>query len=204
MMGMRGTGGVAFSIVLVLCGCLIMGCTLPAGTPQQETPQAAGGFSSGNITTPAPDSPNFAFALSDLSQIDYTGTGEGASNTTAEPGILYIRGDQVDATGNASSWLFVVRSANATSFVTYSRNGRSVTGWNAGFDGTIVPAERLVPVEQIFEQNSAALPGGSPPDSSATWDLVMENATYTLSSHSSGTAHTRTFNATSGVLISSL
>jgi len=205
MMRMRGTRVAVFSIILLLSGCLIMGCSsLPsASTPQRETPPAAVGFSSGNITSPVPDSANFAYALSDLQQIEYPGTGNAASGNTTEPGILYIRGDRADATGNASSWLFVVRTMNRTSFVTYSHNGRSVTGWDPGFNGTLVPADRLVPVEKLFEQNTETLSGGISPGSNATWDLVMENATYTLTSHSTGTPRTRTFNATSGVLISS-
>jgi hypothetical protein len=198
MMGMRGTGVMVFSIILLLCGCLIMGCS---SLPSTGTPPAPVGFSSGNITSPAPDSANFAFALSDINEIEYAGTGDATSGNTTEPGILYIRGDQVDATGNASSWLFVVRTTNRTSFVTYSHNGRSVTGWNAGFDGTIVPAGKLVPVEQLFEQNSASLSGGLPSDSNTTWDIVMENTTYMLTSHSTGMI--RTFNATSGGQISS-
>lgn len=203
-MGIRGTRVVVFSLTLLFCGCMLMGCSsLPfTDRTQQETPQHTVGFSSGNLSTDSPEYTNFADALSDLTQIEYTGTGNATPNVTPEKGILYIRGDDVDSTGNARSWMFVVRNQNDTTFVTYTRNGRSIAGWSAGFNGTIIPEDKIFPIRDLFDQNHAAIFEGQVSNTTGSWDIIMENGNYTLTTHGAGVSRPQTFNATSGVLIS--
>jgi len=204
-MGMRVTGVIVFLLILLFCECLLMGCSsLPfTDKPQQEPARNTNGISSGNVTSYIPEYTNFADALADLVQIEYGGMQNETSNGTFEKGILYIRGNNVDATGNASSWLFVVRDGNETSFVTYTRNGRSIAGWSAGFNGTIVPDDKILPVTNLFDQNSAVLSGGQASDSTRSWEVIMEHGNYSLTRSGTEKSRTQVFNATNGVLIAS-
>jgi hypothetical protein len=202
---MRARGFLVFFAVLLFCGCLIMGCSsLPfIGSPQQETPQHNAGFSFTNITFASPDSIRFDDAISDLTQIEYAGTGEAPLNGTPEKEILYLRGDLVNTTGNANSWMFIVRNQNTTFFVTYSRNGRSISDWPAGFNGTAIPMDTMVPLGDLFDENQTALFAGQETNSTGAWEVIMENGNYTLTSMGTGSSRILVFNATSGVLISS-
>jgi len=204
-MGMRGIGIIVFLLILLFCECLLMGCSsLPfTDKPQQESVRDTNGFSSGNVTSYILEYTNFADALADLVQIEYGGTQNETSNGTFERGILYIRGDKVDATGNASSWMFVVRDGNETSFVTYTHNGRSIAGWSAGFNGTIVPDDKILPVTDLFDRNSAVLSGGQASDSTGSWEVIMEHGNYSLTRSGTEKSRTLVFNATNGVLIAS-
>jgi len=203
--GMYNRGVIVFLCILLLCGCFIMGCSsLPfSGTPPQEIPRHTVGLSSGNISVYSPDYTNFADALSDLALTEHAGTGNATPDGITENGILYIRGDAVDPTGNASSWLFVVREGNKTSFVTYTPRGKSAAGWSAGFNGTIIPEERMFPIKDLFDQNHAAIFEGQASNLTGSWNIIMENGNYTLSSNGTGVSRTLIFNATNGVLISS-
>lgn len=203
-MGMRARGIFVFSVILLFCGCLIMGCSsVPFIGSPQDTSRHNGGFSPANFTFASTNTTSFDDAILDLTQIEYAGTGEASPNGTPGKEILYLQGDHVDATGNASSWMFIVRNQNTTFFVTYSHNGRSIADWPAGFNGTPIPMDTMMPIRDLFDENNIAVFGGEATNTTGSWEVIMENGNYTFTPSGTGSSQTQVFNATNGVLISS-
>jgi hypothetical protein len=196
---------IIFSLMLILAGCLIMGCSsLPfLGQPQQATPSQISGFTAGNQTDEPSTYNNFENVISDLAQIAFADSNGTVANGPQGNEIVYISARELDTTGNASSWIFAVRHANTTSIVTYNHYGRTIVSWPAGFSGTVISTDQIVTPRGLIDHNRVLISGNQSTNETLSQGLVLENGTYTLTQSGQGTSRTLMFNATTGVQIAS-
>jgi len=189
---------VVVSLLLVLAGCLIMGCSsllFQGGTPQ-ETPAPAAGFSAGNVSAEPASYTNFNDAVTDLA-----GLGFGGSAAAKGAGIRYLMGSGVNATGDANSWIFAVDITNNTSFITYDHHGRTIVNASRWTPGPVIAIDRILTPRQLFDYNRAVITANQSANSTLSQKLVLEEGNYTLTQSGQGSPRILVFNATTGVQI---
>ncbi|MFA7694980.1 MAG: hypothetical protein WCX63_05555 [Methanoregula sp.] len=193
-----------FSLTLILAGCLTMGCSsLPFIGQPQDTSIDMTGFTSGNQSDNSPDYTNFDSILADIANIEFPESINMSVNGTPEKEILFIQGDGIDMTGNASSWMVAVRYANTTSLVTYDHNSRNVVSWPAGFSGPAIQTDQIISPGGLIEDNRDLIFKDRITNETLSDKLVLEEGNYTFTRSGQGASRILIFNATTGVLISS-
>ena len=195
---MDSTASVIVSLLLILAGGLIMGCSsLPfTGGHLQETPAPASGFSAGNVSSEPASYNNFDDAVADLNGLGFV-----MSTNSSGTGIRYVMGNDMDASGDASSWIFAVDTTNSTSFVTYNHNGRTIITASRWTPGPVIAIDRVLTPRQLFNYDRAIITINQSANGSLSQKLVLEEGNYTLTQSGQGSPRILIFNATTGVQI---
>jgi len=160
--------------VLLVIACVIVfsgacGCT---STPSQT---AADGAGIQEITRPIPDTKtDLGTALEELDVL----AGEGMENITGME-IAMLSGTAVNETANASTWILGVRQDGAEYLLVYSRGSWSKMKWSGSLpDGTVSLDEIVMPAD-LYRLHAATIELLG-----QDTDLLLENGTYTIRSHS--------------------
>lgn len=111
--------------------------------------------------------------------------------------IYYIRGEDVDERGNATSWLYGVSSNNKTSLLIYDRAGWRVIPWNAPLPEHPIEIETVIPLGTVFEQNRQLLA----PSPGMQRQVELLNSTYQITVTDGAATGLFTFDAINGALI---
>lgn len=184
------TGISSFFAVLMLLG-LILGAGCSAPSPAGQTAPAPNGTPVSGFTRISPETGSVPFDEAYRNLRQYPPEAPDISSRTMP--VYYIHGTDIDLTGNASAWIFGVRSAGETVLLSYSGGGWQRIPWNVSLGGDGIDMEKIVTPDRLFSQNSAALEG-----TAGRRDLDFTRGDYTLTSMSGSTERVLTFNATTG------
>jgi len=203
---MRKVAYVIFFIVLVVAILVILGGSSPSvfTPPKQATESKVNvGFAVLN------QSDEFVrVSFEDVAPgIRYLGinwedsTSAGTADTTAEnTHIQLIRGNNLDATGNASSWLFVVRQPEQVSLVTYDRYGEKVSAWPGKYPEQEISISQIITPRELFEKNRELIFPTPLAAGSDSRELALAEDTYYLTITGKETTRYLTFDAKTGAL----
>lgn len=117
--------------------------------------------------------------------------------------VYYIFSRDVDSSGNALSWLFGVHRNTGTELLMYDRTGWKTIPWNATLPSEEVMLDKVISPGTLFSQNKGVIFGASSTPVTERRDLVLKQGMYTLTISSGNASRTLSFNATTGVLITS-
>ena len=124
-------------------------------------------------------------------------------NTTEKTHIQLIRGYNLDARGNAISWIFVVRQRNQVSLVTYDRYGEKVNAWLGGYPEKEIIISQIIPPREIFNRNREQIFPTSQAITTESRELALAEGTYYLTITGQGKTRILVFDANTGALTSS-
>ncbi|WP_321505512.1 hypothetical protein [uncultured Methanoregula sp.] len=190
-----------FTIALVLAGCFIMGCssTPPAMQPNKTPAGTDFGF---RPVTALPDDQqalSFKESTADLAGLYLDAGSRSAPNTSPGNQILYIRGNNLNANGDARSWTFVVRHNNRTSLVTYDLQGRKISEWMGNFSRKEIQLDSIIPPDELFLKNRPAIIGDTKENLTESRDLVLSMDSYTLTVSGRDAKRILVFDAKTGI-----
>jgi len=181
-----------FSVLLALIMC----CACTSQSSPDQTSQNDMGFT--QITESA-DSSRISFNEAWQNLREY---GSGLLN---EPGnmtaVYYILARDVDASGDATSWIFGVKLGTGSELVVFDQSGWTTIPWNSALPSEVINIDHIASPDMVFKQNNAVIMGNSPPSIPERRDLELQRGVYTLTITSDGVGRILTFNATTGVLI---
>ena len=126
-----------------------------------------------------------------------------AQNTTGTNHIQLIRGNKLDATGNASSWIFVVRQPQLVSLVTYDRSGETVNTWLGGYPEKEIIISQIITPRKLFEKNREQIFPTPQAITTESRELALADGKYYLTITSQGKTRYLVFDAQTGALTSS-
>ena len=126
-----------------------------------------------------------------------------AQNTTGTNHIQLIRGNKLDATGNASSWIFVVRQPQLVSLVTYDRSGETVNTWLGGYPEKEIIISQIITPRNLFEKNREQIFKTPQAITTESREIALANGSYYLTINGPGKTRYLIFDAKTGALTSS-
>ena len=126
-----------------------------------------------------------------------------AQNTTGTNHIQLIRGNKLDATGNASSWIFVVRQPQLVSLVTYDRSGETVNTWLGGYPEKEIIISQIITPRKLFEKNREQIFKTPQAITTESREIALANGSYYLTINGPGKTRYLIFDAKTGALTSS-
>jgi hypothetical protein len=141
-----------------------------------------------------------------ISSVPYVGINREEStsvNSTKTTHIQLIRGYNLDATGNASSWIFVVRQPEQVSLVTYDRSGEKVNSWLGGYPEKEIIISQIITPRKLFEKNREQIFKTPQAITTESRELALAEGNYYLTITGQGKARYLVFDAKTGVLTSS-
>jgi hypothetical protein len=207
---MSKTPLVFFMILLVIAGCFIAGCsslpfsgTPPAGTPKNETPKKIDVGLTGHDIPRVSGKYSFEDTVVDLAATDFDSENGAMLNESSEIHIRYIRGSDLDENGNAERWVFIIDHRNQTSMVSYNRQGMNVLSSPGTIKRADIFTDQILSPRDLIARNHAEIFGSSPAGTPAIQELTLDGGSYTLTISSTGKPRVITFDAKTGVLISS-
>ena len=177
-------------VVLVLCSA----CVLPSFGEQKKQ---EGGLT--QVAVPVESSRiSYEVALQNLK--DYR-TDLSSGSITGKR-IYYIQAKDVDASGNAVSWVFGVKNSTKNELFIYDGKSLTVIPWIiTSLPSEEIPFDHIVSPGNLFTKNKEIIlstPSSAIPEQR---DLELQEGTYKLTINSGNTRRVLTFNATAGVLI---
>jgi hypothetical protein len=206
-------------IVLIVAGCCIAGCSyLPFSkvTPSDSTnDRAPAGFTTG-VPPEEPENFSSEMDIASLYSMDYSGgpvqEGIAADNSLAVKGenktvagedvhILYIKGEDLTESGQASRWTYAVRHMNRIFLITQDRYGQSVIEWNASMPKDELTMDRIISPSELFSRNRVLIFSHSANDKQNHLSLTLINGTYFVRITGKESAKVLTFNAETGALL---
>jgi len=125
------------------------------------------------------------------------------SENTTTTHIQLIRGYKLDATGNASSWIFVVRQLQQVSLVTYDRSGETVNTWLGGYPEKEIIISQIITPRKLFEKNREKIFQTPQAITTESRDLALAEEKYYLTITGKGKTRYLVFDAKTGALTSS-
>ena len=112
--------------------------------------------------------------------------------------VYFIEGNDVEDSGNAASWVFVVGSSPDNTMILFDGNTWTTTSYSGTHSSDEISLSGVVDPATLFRQNRQVITGGSPPGSPVTRSLELSDGVYTLRSDKT----MLTFNASTGTRIS--
>jgi hypothetical protein len=126
-----------------------------------------------------------------------------AQNTSETTHIQLIRGFNLDATGNASSWIFVVRQPEQVSLVTYDHYGETVNNWQGKYPEKEIIISQIITPRQLFERNREQIFPTPLAITTESRELALAEDKYYLTVTGQGKTRHLVFDAKTGALTSS-
>ena len=126
-----------------------------------------------------------------------------SENTTKTTHIQLIRGYHLDATGNASSWIFVVRQPELVSLVTYDRSGETVNNWQGWYPEKEIIISQIITPRKLFEKNREQIFKTPQTINTESRELALTEGNYYLTITGQGKTRYLVFDAKTGALTSS-
>ena len=125
-----------------------------------------------------------------------------SDNITETTHIQLIRGYNLDATGNASSWIFVVRQPELVSLVTYDRSGERVNTWLGRYPEKEIIISQIITPRKLFEKNREQIFPTSLAITTESRELTLADGKYYLTTTGQGKTRYLVFDAKTGALTS--
>ena len=178
-------------VVLVLCSACVF------SPPADQKPQQEGGLT--QVTVPVETSRiSFEVALQNLKNYR-TDSLSGSENVKR---IYYILAKDVDASGNAMSWVFGVNYGMGDRLLIYDKSGwTTFPKSNTTLPSEEIAVDHIMSPGNLFTKNKAVLlstPSTAIPERR---DLELQEGIYKLTLYSGSKGSILTFNATTGALI---
>jgi hypothetical protein len=124
-------------------------------------------------------------------------------NITETTHIQMIRGYNLDATGNASSWIFVVRQPKRVSLVTYDHSGETVNSWLGWYPENEIIISQIITPRELFEKNREQIFPTPQMIVTESRELALTDGNYYLTITGQGKTKSLVFDAKTGALTSS-
>ncbi|MDO9323533.1 MAG: hypothetical protein Q7T80_01095 [Methanoregula sp.] len=194
---------VFISLMLVLVGCFIMGCSTQTPSPQpNETKNITDFGFRAETVSPEQQAINFTEVAANLVDLRFDTDHYTAVNASPNNHILYIRGNNLNENGVAEIWTCAIRHNNKTSIVTYDRHGRNVVDWTGIFTQQEIQMDSIITPEDLFLKNRAAIIRDTEKNLTVSRNLVLSADNYTLTISGDGENRVLEFNAKTGALTS--
>ena len=126
-----------------------------------------------------------------------------SENTTKTTHIQLIRGYKLDATGDASSWIFVVRQPPKVSLITYDHSGETVNTWLGGYPEKEIIISQIITPRKLFEKNREQIFQTPQAITTESRELALAEGKYYLTITGQGKIRYLVFDAKTGALTSS-
>ncbi len=94
--------------------------------------------------------------------------------------VYFIEGNDIDAAGNAASWVFGVGSSPDNTMIEFDGNTWTTTRYGGSLPSEEIFLTGIVDPAGLFAQNQQAIAAGSPAGSPVTRNLVLSDGVYTL------------------------
>jgi hypothetical protein len=146
---------------------------------------------------------NFEDIAQDVSYVGINREENPFENTTKTAHIQLIRGYKLDTTGNASSWIFVVREPQQVLLVTYDRSGETVNNWQGGFPENEITISEIITPRKLFEKNREQIFSTRQAITNESRELALADGKYYLTITGQGKSRLLVFDAKTGALTSS-
>jgi hypothetical protein len=146
---------------------------------------------------------NFEDIISNVPYVGINREENTSDNITKTTHIQLIRGYNLDATGNASSWIFVVRQPEQVSLVTYDRAGERVNTWPGGYPEKEIIISQLITPRKLFEKNREQIFKTPQAITTGSRELALAEGNYYLTITGQGKTRYLVFDAKTGALTSS-
>ena len=124
-------------------------------------------------------------------------------NTTGPWTIHYIQGKNLDAQGQATSWLFGIRSENTTTIILYDLAGLRIIPMAGALPTDAIDFNRTLSPAELINQTSLAMPKGDIAQTRSGIVIELVAGTYTITWPAGYSPQAISFNATTGALIRS-
>jgi hypothetical protein len=141
-----------------------------------------------------------------ISNVPYVGINREEStsdNITKTAHIQLIRGYNLDVTGNATSWIFVVRQPEQVSLVTYDHSGERVDTWLGGYPEKEIIISQIITPRKLFEKNREQIFKTPQAITTESRELALAEGNYYLTIKGQGKIRYLVFDAKTGALTSS-
>jgi len=126
-----------------------------------------------------------------------------SENTAKTTHIQLVRGYKLDATGNASSWIFVVRQPQQVSLVNYDRSGETVNTWLGEYPEKEIITSQIITPRKLFEKNREQIFQTPQAITTESRELALAEGKYYLTITGQGKTRYLVFDANTGALTSS-
>ena len=126
-----------------------------------------------------------------------------SENTTKTTHIQLIRGYKLDATGDASSWIFVVQQPQQVSLVTYDHSDETVNTWLGGYPEKEIIISQIITPRKLFEKNREQIFQTPQAITTESRELALAEGKYYLTITGQGKTRYLVFDAKTGALTSS-
>ncbi|MDP2796209.1 MAG: hypothetical protein Q8N94_01695 [Methanoregula sp.] len=146
---------------------------------------------------------NFEDIAPDVPYVGINREDSTAENTTKTTHIQLIRGYNLDATGNASSWIFVVRQPEQVSLVTYDCSGEKVNAWLGGYPEKEIIISQIITPRVLFEKSRVQIFPTPQIITAEFRELALAEGNYYLTITGQGKTRYLVFDAKTGALTSS-
>ena len=146
---------------------------------------------------------NFEDIAPDVPYIGINREDSTSDNITETTHIQLIRGYKLDATGNASSWIFVVRQPQQVSLVTYDRSGETVNDWQGRYPEKEIIINQIITPRKLFDKNREQIFPTPQAITTESRELALADGKYYLTITGQGKTKYLVFDAKTGALTSS-
>lgn len=126
-----------------------------------------------------------------------------AQNTSETTHIQLIRGFNLDATGNASSWIFIIQQPEQVSLVSYDHFGEKTNAWLGKYPEKEIIISEIITPRELFEKNRGKIFSTPQAISAESRELALAESNYYLTITGPGKTRYLIFDAKTGALTSS-
>jgi hypothetical protein len=118
-----------------------------------------------------------------------------------ETRVLFIKGGNLDGSGNAEQWVFGINKGDINELRIYGSTGWTIIAWNYPISADQIDLDHVISPTTIFDDNKDQILGNSSPTISVQRNIELRNGTYTITINSGSTSQILRYNATTGAAI---
>ena len=199
---MKNLAYILFFLVIVIAILGVLGkIPLPPSNPTPQVPDANPHTGFGIVNrSDSSTAINFDVVAPGISyRTSHPENGPYKNTTTTS--IRLIRGHDLDATGDASSWSFIVRQPEQVLLVTNSRYGEKQYNWSGKYPEDEINLSRIITPRELFLKNRALIIPTEESVTNESRELSLAGNTYYLTITGQGTRDLE-FDATTGAYTS--
>lgn len=146
---------------------------------------------------------NFETGARDVQHLGTDVEDSTVKNVSETTHIQLIRGHNLDATGNATSWMFIITQPGIVSLATYDRRGQTVNPWQGDYPEKEIIIGEILPPRDLFSKNRDQIFPDPGAITTASIDLALVENNYYLTITHAGKIRNLVFDAKTGALTSS-
>lgn len=189
----------AVLIGLLCAACIAAGCTMPFQSQENTalTPALTQKIPINIGSTSMSSSGDFRYtSFNDALTLLQTMESDEGITDSATKSVYYLRGENVDTSGNAVRWMLGVRKSNQTSLYLYKHEDWVETPWSMPDASERIELDTITPPSALIQNSTASSQGDV-----QRRDLELYNGVYTLTITTPGSIQEYRYNAVTGALI---